>query len=303
MEMLRHIIRIDFPERLSSLFPKHSASARAMKLMQITKLTRTCCQGSPDPSANSPTKHQTLNTKHETSNRLPGLAPAICSALDTSQPINNILAAVITLRLLLHNYQFSHREDQRVIASQIVHTTFPLLAPLMVASLQSTTGDPLASTLQTQILKCFRCAIYTDLPPLLQDENTMMGWISLFYQALSTQVPPELSTGCDCPETLKPRSPSIFSFFCTSSLESSPKVLTRRLNAGCKCEPRTQNPKSRSPNSRRRGCVQAPGVEMQAECGNRDAPPCRKVHRHKISRCVEGVVFVAWGFERKVELH
>ena len=40
MEMLRHIIRIDFPERLNSLFPKYSASARAMKLVQVTKLTR-----------------------------------------------------------------------------------------------------------------------------------------------------------------------------------------------------------------------------------------------------------------------
>jgi hypothetical protein len=71
----------------------------------------------------------------------------------------------------------------------VVSTTFPLLLNLANNLLDENRAD--RAEMMRTIIKAYKHAIYMQIPVVLTQQDSIVGWCTFFLRVISTPVPPE----------------------------------------------------------------------------------------------------------------
>jgi hypothetical protein len=121
--------------------------------------------------------------------KMPTLLQEVASRLDVSAPPEQILGALLALRVITKNYEYASSEKRDGPLSQILPATFPRMVALMEATLTAPCGDEKAAEMQKLMIKVVWSSLHQSVPRYLQDGQTFMQWMSLLYRVIEAPVP------------------------------------------------------------------------------------------------------------------
>ena len=121
--------------------------------------------------------------------KMPSLLQEVAQRLDVSAPPEQILGALVALRVLTKNYEYAAAEKREGPLGQILPITFPRLIALMEATLSAPCGDEKAAEMQKIMIKVVWSALHQSVPKYLQDGQIFMQWMSLLYRVIEAPVP------------------------------------------------------------------------------------------------------------------
>jgi hypothetical protein len=121
--------------------------------------------------------------------KMPTLLQEIAQRLDVSAPPEQILGALLALRVLTKNYEYASSEKRDGPLSQILPATFPRMIALMEATLTAPCGDEKAAEMQKTMIKVVWSSLHQSVPRYLQDGQIFMQWMSLLYRVIEAPVP------------------------------------------------------------------------------------------------------------------
>ncbi|KAK8430943.1 armadillo-type protein [Phyllosticta citricarpa] len=110
---------------------------------------------------------------------------------------NSVFAGIQCLLAICRIYRFKATEDRHEFDG-IVQVTFPQLLNIGTRLVGETSLE--AGEMLRTILKVYKHAIYFELPTPLRDQQTMVGWCSLFLNVVAKEAPL-----CALPEDLEER--------------------------------------------------------------------------------------------------
>jgi hypothetical protein len=121
--------------------------------------------------------------------KMPTFLQDVAQRLDVSAPPDQILGALIALRVLVKNYEYSSSQKRSDPLAQILPTCFPRMVPLMEATLSAPCGDEKAAEMQKVMIKVVWSSLHQSVPPYLQDGQIFMQWMHLIYRVIEAPVP------------------------------------------------------------------------------------------------------------------
>jgi hypothetical protein len=121
--------------------------------------------------------------------KMPTFLQEVAQRLDVSAPPEQILGALIALRVLTKNYEYASSEKRNGPLGQILPTCFPRMVPLMEATLAAPPGDEKAAEMQKVMIKVVWSSLHQSVPLYLQDGQIFMQWMHLIYRVIEAPVP------------------------------------------------------------------------------------------------------------------
>ncbi|KAF2748212.1 ARM repeat-containing protein [Sporormia fimetaria CBS 119925] len=121
----------------------------------------------------------------------------IVAQLLNAQDISSVSAGVLCMLAICKTYRFRNT-DKRPEFNKIAAHTFPQLLNIGNSLVNENSIE--AGELLRTVLKVYKHAIFFDLPPALREQQTMVGWCTLFLGVVSKD-PPE----CSLPEDVEDR--------------------------------------------------------------------------------------------------
>ena len=126
---------------------------------------------------------------HDFPAKMPTFLQEVAQRLDVAAPPEQILGALMALRVLTKNYEYSSTEKRDGPLSQILPATFPPMVALMEATLTAPCGDEKAAEMQKVMIKVVWSSLHQSVPHYLQDGQIFMQWMSLLYRVIEAPVP------------------------------------------------------------------------------------------------------------------
>ncbi|KAK7714416.1 Nonsense-mediated mRNA decay protein 5 [Botryosphaeria dothidea] len=111
----------------------------------------------------------------------------ITQQLLNANDANSVFAGIQCLLAICRIYRFKGTEDRAEFDS-IVQVTFPQLLNIGTRLVNETSLE--AGEMLRTILKVYKHAIYFELPVPLRDQQSMVGWCSLFLNVVAKEPPP-----------------------------------------------------------------------------------------------------------------
>ena len=121
--------------------------------------------------------------------KMPNLLQEITQRLDVSVPPDQILGALLALRVLTKNFEYASTEKRKEPLQMILPSTFPRMVALMQATLSAPCGDEKAAEMQKIMIKVVWSSLHQSVPEYLQNGEVFMQWMHLLYKVIEAPVP------------------------------------------------------------------------------------------------------------------